>query len=65
MTQSRWKSSVVWTTIVSLIVILIGNYGLWEYIGMDSEVFQKVANLILSILVMVGILNNPTNKEGF
>lgn len=65
MTQSRWKSKIVWTTILSLIVLLGGNYGLWDAIGMTSDAFQQAANMVLGVLVTVGILNNPSDAEKF
>lgn len=65
MTQSRWKSKIVWTTILSLVVLVGGNYGLWDAIGMTSETFQQAANLVLTVLVTVGILNNPSDAEKF
>lgn len=63
MTQSRWKSRVVWTTIISLVILIGGNYGLWDAIGMTSDTFQTIANGILGILVAVGIINNPTSSD--
>ena len=63
MEQSRWKSKIVWVTIVALIILVGGNYGLWDAIGMTSEVFQKAADLIITVLVAVGIINNPENAE--
>jgi len=65
MKQNRWKSKIVWTTVIALIVLLGGNYGLWDAIGMTSDVFQTAANLILTIAVAVGIVNNPTDKESW
>ena len=61
-TQSRWSSKIVWTTMIALVVLIGGNYGLWDYIGMTSEVFQQAANLVLTVLVAVGIVNNPTTS---
>ncbi len=65
MTQNRWRSKVVWTTVIALIILLGGNYGLWDAIGMTSDTFQTAANLVLTILVAVGIINNPTDSENF
>ena len=65
MTQNRWKSKIVWTTLIALIVLLGGNYGLWNAIGMTSETFQTAANLVLSILITLGIINNPTDSENY
>ena len=61
MAQSRWKSKVLWTTVIALIVLVGGNYGLWDAIGMTSEVFQQAANLVLTIAVALGLVNNPTD----
>lgn len=65
MAQNRWKSKVVWTTIVALVILLGGNYGLWDMIGMTGETFQTAADLAIAVLVAVGILNNPTSKDAF
>ena len=62
-TQSRWKSSILWTTVVAVILLVGGNYGLWDAIGMTSETFQTLANLILAALVALGIINNPSDSE--
>lgn len=62
-TQSRWKSSILWTTIVAVILLLGSNYGLWDVIGMTSDTFQTLANLVLTALVALGIVNNPSDSE--
>ena len=65
MEQNRWKSKIVWTTLVALIVLIGGNYGLWDAIGMTSETFQTAADLVMTILIAVGIINNPTDSVKF
>jgi uncharacterized membrane protein len=65
MAQSRWRSAVAWTAALAVFVLIGDNYGLWEIIKMPSETFQAITNGIIGILVMFGIFNNPTNKEGF
>ena len=64
-TQSRWKSPVFWTSIFALVAFVLGNYGLYDVIGMTSETFQTFINLLLSAMMAFGIVNNPTNKDGF
>ena len=63
--MERLKSKVVWTAVAALIALLLNNYGLWGYLGMTEDVFMELVNMILAILVMVGILNNPTDKENW
>lgn len=63
MEQNRFRSPVVWTTIITLIVGLLMQLGV---IG-DSEnkTIMMVTGTVLELLTIVGILNNPTNKTGF
>lgn len=63
--QNRWKSKIVWTTLIALVVLLGSNYGLWDAIGMNSETFQAAANLVLTALIALGIINNPTDSENY
>jgi uncharacterized membrane protein len=65
MTQSRWKSKVLWTTLIALIVLVGGNYGLWDAIGMTSETFQAAADLILAAAITLGLINNPSDAEKY
>jgi len=61
--QNRLKSKVFWMGIVSIILLVGGNYGLWDAIGMTSDTFQAIANGILSILTAIGVFNNPSDSE--
>jgi len=36
---------------------------LFELIGVNSDSFKIIIESLLSILVLAGILNNPTTKE--
>lgn len=61
--QSRLRSKYLWVAVISLVAMLLGNYGLYDAIGMTSEVFQNVANAVLNIFVLVGVVNNPTDSK--
>jgi len=63
--QSRWKSKIVWTTLIALVVLLGSNYGLFGAIGMSSEIFVSAAEMVLAVLIGVGIINDPTNKNNW
>lgn len=65
MSQNRLKSKVVWAGLVSLLMIIMGNYGLYDRIGMKSDVFQAVTNSVLTLLVGFGVLNNGTDPDHF
>ncbi len=65
MQQPRWKSKILWASVVGLVILVLANYGVFEKIGMTEEFAKTITTTILSILVGFGILNDPTNKDGF
>jgi uncharacterized membrane protein len=65
MQQNRFKSKVVWGSVLSLILLVLNNYGIFDKIGMSSSTAETIGISILSILVGFGILNDPTNRSGF
>ena len=62
-TQSRWRSKYVWIGLFSIVAFVLGNYGLYDAIGMTSEALQTLFNLILSFLISVGVVNNGSFKD--
>ena len=63
MFQERWRSPVVWAAVaaqVLAVLVLVGTIG----DGMGNVLNQIVAG-VLELLVMFGVLNNPTDKENF
>ena len=63
MEQNRFRSPVVWTTIVTLVVGLLMQLGV---IGdAENKQIMMVVGTVLELLTVIGILNNPTNKTGF
>jgi uncharacterized membrane protein len=63
MDQNRFKSPVVWAAIVAqvLAILLLTNV-IGEAL---SETITAVTVGVLQILVMVGLLNDPTDAEYF
>lgn len=65
MKQNRFKSPVLWAAIV-LQVISIGQItGLWVKIGVDAGALGDTAAAILQLLVIVGVMNDPTSADKF
>lgn len=60
--MNRLKNKIVWTSIFSLLLIIFGSFGVYEKIGITEEKFQIAIDSFLSILVILGILNDPTLK---
>ncbi len=65
MEQNRWKSKVVWAGILSTLMMLMGNLGLYETLGITEEWLKTVIDLTLSLLAAFGVLNNPTAEGHF
>lgn len=63
--QSRWKSKVAWTAIISLFLLILKTYGLLDPLGLSEGDYNQITTLIVAALAGFGILNNPTNKDGF
>lgn len=61
MKQNRFKSWALWMSIAALVVFLVQQFA-----GIDiSSPVNEIMTLALPILVAFGIINDPTNKEGF
>ena len=61
--QNRLKSKVVWVSIVSTVLLLFNQFGILD--NLQLETLKNAADVILSVLVVFGILNNPTIKYKF
>ena len=61
--QERWKSPVVWAAVIGQLITLAITVG-WIDTGAGDAV-NNVAATVLQLLVVVGVLNNPTSKDGF
>ena len=63
--QKKWQSKYFWLAIASLVSFVIGNYGLYDAIGMTNESFQKFLDLIFVALTALGIWNDSGNALEF
>ena len=58
--QNRLKSPILWLAIASFVAFITKTYFNYEIPEFDVAV-----DMLLGILTMLGVLNNPTNKESF
>jgi len=63
MGQSRWKSPVLWGAIIALVLGVLIDVGVLSV--SQQEQVNTVVSKVLELLVLFGILNDPTNKTGF
>jgi uncharacterized membrane protein len=63
--RNRLKSKMVWVSIASLLLPIFGHLGLYKSTGITEDSLKITIDTILSLLVIVGILNNPLDSEKF
>jgi uncharacterized membrane protein len=63
MKQDRLKSPVLWSAIVAQVISIGQLTGIWARLGVDIGVIGDVTAGILQLLVLLGVLNNPTTTE--
>ena len=64
-TQSRWRSKAAWVAVAAIIGFVLGNWGLFDRIGLTQESWQQLVELVLAGLAAFGVFNNPTSKTTF
>ena len=63
MEQNRFRSPVVWAAVVVQLLSVLMILGV---IGEDmSDAVRTVTAGVIHLLVLFGVLNNPTDREGF
>lgn len=65
MTQSRWKSKYLWLAVIAIICFALGNWGLYDKIGITEDGISKLFDLIWIALASLGVVNNPTDGENW
>jgi len=62
--QNRLKSWPMWLGILSALWMLASTLGIPQKIGMTNDVYNNVITAIGTILTLLGVVNNPTNRSG-
>lgn len=63
MTQNRLKSKVVWAAVAAQVIAILLALGVID--TTLGQTINTVVASVLQLLVVVGILNNPTDGENF
>ena len=63
MEQNRFKSVVTWAAIVSFVLSMLVTTGV--ILPDASEAITGAVSGVLNMLVVFGVLNNPTDKTRF
>jgi uncharacterized membrane protein len=64
-TQNRFKSKVLWAAIAAEVISLCQLTGLFTAIGLDAGLVGNIVAGLLQVLVLVGVLNNPSDPVNF
>ena len=56
---SRFKNYGLWVSILALIPLILNAFG----VKVVPEEYQLITNTVLSILVTIGVINNPTTAS--
>jgi uncharacterized membrane protein len=62
-TQSRWKSAILWSAIVAQLIALLQLTGVFAKMGLDAGYVGNVCATVLQLLVIIGIVNNPSDSQ--
>jgi len=65
MTQSRFKSPVFWGAVAAQVISLGQLTGVFAKYGLDAGLIGDVIAGVLQLCVVVGLLNNPVDKDNF
>ena len=63
--QPRWRSWVVWVSVLGAMWTIANAVGLTEKWGIEEGTFKTIVDAVGVILTGFGILNNPTDRANF
>lgn len=61
----RLKSKATIVSILSIIFVIAGHFNLYSKLGITEDQTKLIIDTILGVLVSLGVLNNPTDKNNF
>jgi len=59
--QSRWRSWTLWASVAGALWVVFSALGLPAKLGFDANTYNAVLNAVGTLLVALGIVNNPTD----
>ena len=63
--RGRLRSKVLWVAVLGGVIQIFSAVNLWAKIGITAEGFRELMVGVGAILEAFGVLNDPTNREGF
>ncbi|WP_141431891.1 holin [Bacillus sp. 03113] len=59
--MKRFKNYALWIAIAAVVGMALVDFGVIP----DTQVFNTYVDKILYILILAGVINNPSNGSGF
>ena len=63
MTQNRWRSKVLWMAIIAQVITLLSAFGFWQAVGVTEDWVNKIVIMVMQLLTIFGVVNNPTDPN--
>lgn len=63
--QNRWRSKVLWAAIIAQVMAILAFLGFFEWVGVSQEYVGNIVGGVLQLLVILGVINNPTDSESW
>ena len=61
--QSRWRSWPMWAGIAGAAWVLLSAVGIPQKFGLTNDTYNTVFNAAGTILILLGVVNNPTDSQ--
>jgi phi LC3 family holin len=59
--MNRFKNYALWLGVASLILLVVQAFG----VEVATDKYNEIVNAVLTVLVLAGVINNPTSGSGF
>lgn len=63
MIQKRWRSKVLWMSVIAQLIALLSAFGFWQWIGVTEDWVNKIVIIVMELLTVIGVVNNPTDPN--
>lgn len=64
-TQPKWKSKYFWAALGSLVLLILGNWGLFEVVGLTSDAAKAIIDAALVAATALGVFNDSSDATNW
>lgn len=61
--QGKWRSKLMWASLAGVVIPVLGHFGLYAKLGITQTDVQYAVDALFAVLQIVGVINNPNNRE--